>query len=264
MGLLDGDEAIYKACVIPVEEIDWDSEDGDGFTKRPPTLKEAKRCLVDLVEAWLAKAGCDELTFIISPPERGLFRRGLFPTYKSGRSAKPECYAELEAWAVKRWKGVWYRGLEADDTMGVLAGPGTTIISTDKDMMTIPGRLYRPKHDKVMTITQDRADHWWMTQTLTGDTTDGFDGCVGCGAVGAETVLLGGSGMRHWWPEVVRRFEQPKTGKYRGVVQTHQDALIQAQLSRILRPGEFNPDTGDVSYRIGKHEIKFNAYVLAS
>ncbi|MHC0508779.1 hypothetical protein [Achromobacter aegrifaciens] len=261
-GLIDGDEAIYKACVIKVKEIDWDSDDGEDV-ERLPTLQEAKRKLVDLVDSWLVAAGCDESTFVISPPTRGLFRRGLFPAYKSGRSAKPDIYADLEAWAIKRWDAVWYPGLEADDTLGFLSGKGTTILSTDKDMKTVPGRLYIPKADKIMTISQDRADHWWMMQTLMGDTTDGFDGCVGCGPKGAEDVLLGGSTMKHWWPAVERRFEEPKKGKYKGVSQTRKDALVQAQLSRILRPGEYDPKTGDVSYRIGNHDISFNAHDIS-
>ncbi len=139
IGLLDGDEAIFKAAVIQVEETDWDSEEGS--VSRPPTLREAKRTLVSMVDSWLKAAECDELTFVVSPPTRGLFRRGMAPDYKSGRAEKPEHYKDLEAWAMDRWSAVWYPGLEADDTMGFLAGKGTTIISSDKDMKTVPGRL---------------------------------------------------------------------------------------------------------------------------
>ncbi|KAF1049340.1 hypothetical protein [Xylophilus sp.] len=260
VALIDGDEAIYKACVIKREEVDWDS--GECAT-RLPTLEEAQETLVSLVESWRDSAGAVDLTFVVSPPERGLFRRGLFPAYKSGRGEKPVIYAGLEAWAIERWDAVWYRGLEADDTLGVLAGKGAVICSSDKDMKTIPGRLYSPKAGRSVTITPDRADHWWMTQTLMGDSTDGFAGCIGCGPKGAEDTLLGGSRMSEWWPEVVRRFERPKAGKHRDVAQTAQDALVQAQLSRILRPGEYDPSTGDVRYRVAHHRIEFNAHDIA-
>ncbi len=124
-------------------------------------------------------------------------------------------------------------------------------------------RVYVPKSGKTFTITPDRADHWWMMQTLMGDSTDGFAGCVGCGPKGAEDVLLGGTRMRDWWPEVEARFTKPKTGKYRGITQTREDALLQAKLSRILRAGEFDPDTGDVLYSVGHHKVSFNAFQLA-
>lgn len=262
IGLFDGDEAIFKAAVIKQETINWDDEDGEATTA-PPTLKQAKRTLVNLVDAWLAAANCDDITFVISPPERGLFRRGFAADYKNGRAPKPEHYAELEAWAIKRWSAVWYPGLEADDTMGILAGKGKTIISSDKDMKTVPGRLHVPKSGKTMTITPDRADHWWMMQTLMGDSTDGFAGCVGCGPTGAENVLLGGASMRDWWPLVEDKFAAQKTGKYRLITQTRADALQQAKLSRILRPGEFDKDSGGVQYRVGHHKVSFNAYALA-
>jgi len=262
-GLLDGDEAIYKAAVIKKEDVDWDSEDGAAVS-RPPTLKEAKRTLVDMVGSWLHAAGCDKLTFVISPPTRGLFRRGLFPSYKSGRSEKPEHYAALEAWAIERFEAIWYPGLEADDTMGVLAGKGTTIISSDKDMKTIPGRLYVPKSGKVGTISPERADWQWMYQTLMGDSTDGFSGCTGCGPKGAEALLDRFTTMRDWWPEVVARYRMPKTGKAKDFPrQDETDALIQAQLARILRPNEYDPATGEVSYRCGPHDISFNAHAIA-
>lgn len=261
-GLLDGDEAIFKAAVIQKEDVDWESEDGS--VSRPPTLREAKQTLVSMVDSWLRAAECDSMTFVISPPTRGLFRRGLFPTYKSGRGEKPEHYAALEAWAIERFEAVWYPGLEADDTMGVLSGKGTTIISSDKDMKTVPGRLYVPKSGKVGTISPERADWQWMYQTLMGDSTDGFAGCTGCGPKGAETLLDRFSTMRDWWPEVVARYRQPKTGKYRDFpAQDEADALTQAQLARILRPNEYDPKGGGVFYRCGPHDISFNAHTLA-
>lgn len=262
-GLLDGDEAIFKAAVIKQEDVDWDNEDGDVIT-RPPTLREAKRSLVNIVEAWLRAADCDELTFVVSPPARGLFRRGLAPTYKSGRGEKPEHYAELEAWAIDRWGGVWFPGLEADDTMGHLSGPGRTIISSDKDMKTVPGRLYVPKSGKVGVISPDRADYQWMYQTLIGDTTDGFSGCTGCGDKGAREILDRHAHMRDWWPEVVARYRVPKVGRYASFPsQCERDALVQAQLARILRPNEYDPKTGAVAYACGPHPITFNAHELA-
>ena len=58
--------------------------------------------------------------------------------------------------------------------MQTMPGSDTIIVSDDKDMRTIPGRLYRPMSDEMMEITSAEADHHFFTQCLTGDPTDGF------------------------------------------------------------------------------------------
>ncbi|NIW82658.1 MAG: phage exonuclease, partial [Thermoplasmata archaeon] len=55
------------------------------------------------------------------------------------------------------------------------------MVSNDKDLMTIPGKLYRPMNDERLTITKVEADRFWMKQTLMGDKTDGYDGIPGVG-----------------------------------------------------------------------------------
>ena len=49
-------------------------------------------------------------------------------------------------------------------------------MSDDKDMKTIPGRLYRPMSDELLEITAEDADRYFLTQVLTGDTADGYKG----------------------------------------------------------------------------------------
>ena len=262
--LLDGDEAIFKASVITEDDVDWDN---DAAIRRPGTFEECRKALDNIVRGWcdavLADFDFDEYTFVLSPTDRLLFRRGMDLTYKSGRSSKPEHYWALEEYARATYPMAEFPGLEADDTMGHLQGPGRIIVSQDKDMKTIPGALYMT-HKRMKTfITPERADHWWMTQTLMGDSTDGFAGCLGCGPKGSEDVLADGNSMKTWWPRVEDRFTQVKNGKFKGVYQTAKDALVQAQLSRILRPGEYDPKTGAVAYRIGSNNITFNAHDLA-
>ncbi|KVT46702.1 hypothetical protein [Burkholderia multivorans] len=262
VALIDGDEAIYKATVIKVEETDWEAET---VIDRPPTFKEAKARFEEIVGTWLEAVDADEYIVCLSPRGRGLFRRGIYAQYKGARGEKPEQYKPLEDWVFENERIQWYPGLEADDVMGVLSGPNTVICSNDKDMKTVPGRLYITGKQKLVTITETRADWQWMYQTLMGDSTDGFNGCLGCGPKTAEKVLDDcGAGLFGMAAAVHEQYLAPKKGKYKFVKQTTQDFRRMTALARILRPSDYNPNTGDVKYALpGFKDISFNAESIA-
>ncbi|QPC30495.1 hypothetical protein IS481_12015 [Caldimonas thermodepolymerans] len=261
LALIDGDELILKAAVIGTEEIDWDR---GAVEKRGPTFKEARSTLESMLESWVEAAGADDYLVVLSPDDRKLFRRGLFPGYKAGRGEKPEHFWKLVRYVRDAHPVRSFPGLEADDTMGLLSGPGKVIVSSDKDMKTVPGPLYNPMKGTRGVISAQRADFQWMLQTLTGDPTDGFEGCIGCGTAGALAVLDKATDLAGWWPLVVERFCKPKTKRYAAFPQGESDAVLQAQLAHILRPGEFDPESGRVTYRLGRKSITFNAYDLAN
>jgi 5'-3' exonuclease len=201
---------------------------------------------------------------VLSPRDRKLFRRGLYPAYKGERGEKPAHFWQLDDYLREQHPCVAYPGLEADDTMGLLSGPGQIIVSSDKDMKTVPGPLYNPGKKTKGVISQSRADWQWMYQTLMGDSTDGFGGCLGCGPTNAEAVLDEATSLGGWWPLVVERFKKPKTKRYADQPQSMADAFLMAKLARILRPGEYDPATGEVRYAIHKLPITFNAHDLAA
>jgi 5'-3' exonuclease len=259
--LIDGDELIFKACAATSSEIDWDTGTSES---RPVTFKEARESAERRLEAWVEAAGADDYLVVLSPRDRKLFRRGLFAAYKGERGEKPQHFWKLDAYIRDNHDALDYPGLEADDTMGLLSGPGQVIVSSDKDMKTVPGLLYNPGKKQKGVISQARADWQWMYQTLTGDPTDGFGGCTGCGATGAEALLADAAALDAWWPLVVERFCKPKTKRYADQPQAERDAVLMAQLARILRPGEYDPKTGAVSYRIARRRITFNAHHLAT
>ncbi|HDR9130820.1 TPA: hypothetical protein QDA91_001917 [Burkholderia vietnamiensis] len=260
VALIDGDEAIYKACVIKVEETDWEAET---VTDRFPTFEEARDKYMEIIQEWVEAVDADSYRVCLSPKERGLFRRGLYRDYKSGRSEKPEAYAPLEDW-VRARGAIWYPGLEADDVMGYLSGAGKVICSNDKDMKTVPGQLYITGKKKLVTITETRADWQWMYQTLMGDSTDGFGGCIGCGPKGAEAVLEGCRNLAEMAHNASLQYLAPKKGKYKDVTQTILDFRRMAALARILRPTDYDNETGDVRYALpGVKDIAFNAQAIA-
>jgi hypothetical protein len=185
------------------------------------------------------------------------FRFDVDPTYKNNRanSRKPLCYVQLRSDIEQAYKCKNFVGLEADDVMGIIATapmPKTQriIVSQDKDMQTIPAQVWR-KGD-LMTVTEAEADRYHLYQTLIGDTTDGYPGCPGVGAVGAEEFLkepfvwepyehVFKSGPRKGLTET-RWKQEPTADLWAGVVSfyvkaglTEEDALRQARLARILR-----------------------------
>jgi DNA polymerase-1 len=118
--------------------------------------------------------------------------------------------------------------LEADDVLGILAtkpeNKGKAIIvSDDKDMKSIPAKLYRPMSDERFDITEAEADKAFLMQCLCGDPTDGYSGLKGFGPKSSEKLL----GSRPDWSLVENAFI--KAGH------TKEEALTQARLARILR-----------------------------
>ena len=123
--------------------------------------------------------------------------------------------------------------LEADDVMGILATNGTldnfVLISPDKDMAQIPCRIYDLKTE--YTQTPGAAKRLLYKQTLTGDTTDGYKGCVGIGPKRADQILDKVK-AENYWPSVVAAFEEAGM--------TEADALRNFYLARILQASDYD------------------------
>tara|TARA_R100001594_G_scaffold146624_1_gene198284 strand:- start:404 stop:871 length:468 start_codon:yes stop_codon:yes gene_type:complete len=124
---------------------------------------------------------------------------------------------------------IW-SGLEGDDVLGIYGSEPNKnderiIVSMDKDMKTVPCKLYNTKRpeDGIKTITEEEADYWHLFQTLTGDVTDGYSGCPSVGEKTAKKIL----GDNPTWETVVDAYIK------RGL--TEDEALIQARVARILR-----------------------------
>ena len=220
--LIDADLFLFRASVIAEEETDW----GDDIWSLATDLKVAKQIFTDQIEGFHERLGTTEALMCISSSEN--FRRDVSPKYKSNRkkSRKPVGYKAMVAWVEANWRSVTQKGLEADDVMGILGSDpniDAVIVSDDKDMKTIPCRLYRPTDDDLIEISEQAADLNFYTQALQGDPTDGYSGCPKVGAVTAAKIL----GNRPDWSLVENQFI--KSGL------TREDAITQARLARILR-----------------------------
>jgi 5'-3' exonuclease len=116
------------------------------------------------------------------------FRYGPYPQYKSNRTQeKPRGTDEAKAYLRAHYRILEYEGLEADDCMGISATEPQDetvriIISTDKDMLQIPGWQFNPDKDRFPhKPTVEQADAFLDFQVCCGDPGDGYPGVPGVG-----------------------------------------------------------------------------------
>jgi DNA polymerase-1 len=230
IGLVDGDELIYKACVTPITFLnEADEVDVTGVE----TFSDAVTNLKNLLSQWQEKAEATDVVICLSCRDRKLYRKHFYPTYKANRgSEKPKFYWELVDYAIENFQWVEEPGLEADDVMGVLTGiyEDNIIISSDKDMDTIPGKRYSPYHDAFYETTEYMADYNWLKQSLTGDSSDGYSGAKGIGKMKAAEVLAVTKMAKNFdfaYEHVLKMFE------FRG--QPKEEAIANIICARILR-----------------------------
>ena len=225
MLLLDTDILMYRAASSAEEEWDW----GDDIWSLWTDLKDAKSAFEHQLTKIRETLGVNEFICCLSDHSNN-FRKQVDPSYKSNRKGtrKPVGYVALCDWVEETFPTQRKPTLEADDVMGILATKPENvgkciIVSDDKDMKTIPSKLYRPTSDEKLTVSQQEADRNFLMQTLTGDATDSYFGIKGIGPKKAEAIL----GPRPHWGAVEQAYI--KAGM------TREDAITQARLARILR-----------------------------
>jgi DNA polymerase-1 len=234
--LIDGDELLFKAAAAGEQNTEWEP---NVWTKH-----------LDVAAAWdvvrskvkhlMHKFGTSRVVFAMTGPNN--WRKDVLPSYKANRQAsqKPVGYEALRELALGHHAAIMIPRLEADDIIGCKAtNPrlgDTIMVSSDKDFQSIPGTLYNPSRDTLVETSREDADLYHLMQTLTGDPSDGYKGCPGIGPKKAEAILDCDPADR--WTAIVRAYEKAKL--------TEEDALVQAQVARILRHGEYHPPTSTV------------------
>jgi 5'-3' exonuclease len=206
------------------------------------------------------------------------WRKSVMPSYKHNRVAKrkPVIYKAMREYVAETRETYQRPGLEGDDILGILSThkfliPGEKIIvSIDKDMNTIPGKLLNDKHaraamtqdggtyaDHIKEVSESQADFYHMMQTLTGDVTDGYPGCPGIGAVRAEELLINGlvltpserviqRGARKgeteikWTPTTAGTPWEVVVSAYASAGLSEEVALLNARVARIARAADYD------------------------
>ena len=222
--LIDADFIVYKCCAAAEDEIDW----GDDVITVVSKFSEAYAA----VEREIVKIRSE---FMLAEPvlffsDSKNFRKKIYPDYKGHRNRKKPCgYKRVITELAKEYRLIRRPELEADDAMGIYATkhPGNIIVSPDKDMRQIPGKLYNM--DEVIDITPEDGMQWHYIQTLAGDQTDGYSGVPGVG-IKRAVALFEEHGYK--WSTVVKAFED------KGL--TEEDALMNARLAKILTTNEYD------------------------
>jgi DNA polymerase-1 len=233
---IDGDILIYGICSSCEYCARFDEDLDVVFCN----INEAMGMAKVILDRYKAMAKGDLSIYFTG---KGNFRKDIFPQYKAHRKKvrKPAGYSVLKELLTNQHHVVVWDRLEADDLVGihhtscVNRGISSLMISTDKDFKTLPGWLYNPDTDAFTFQTKQDADRNWLFQTLVGDKADGYPGLEGVGPVGAERLLSKNGAT---WKTVEDAFVNS------GFAAEY--AVIQAQMARILRDGDYDYTTMEV------------------
>jgi len=223
--LIDCDYIVYKCCAAAETELDF----GDDVIVVTSKFSDAYKCVQrDIDKIKREFPFYEEIILFFTSPNN--FRKKILPEYKGHRNRKKPCgFKRVINQLKKDYKVIVKDTLEADDTMGIYATkyPGNIIVSPDKDMKQIPGKLYN--FDETVDITPEEGARWHLIQTMSGDNTDGYSGVPGIGIKRAEKIF---SEKGYTWQAVVETFEE------KGM--TEADALTNARLARILTINDYD------------------------
>lgn len=217
--LLDIECALYKLCY------------GCG------SLVEATDRTHRYVDGIVADVRADRLIVCLSDPSRTYWRHDILWSYKSGRPDRPEFIVDVLDAIRETYPTRCLPGLEADDVAGILATcpqvrGDRVVVSDDKDMLTVPGQLYRPAKRQRLIIDAREAAARHLMQTLTGDSADSYGGCPGVGPKRAAAIVRLIDPPERQWQAVV--------AAYVAAGLTEADAVLQARLARILWADDYD------------------------
>lgn len=244
--IIDADVICYQAAAAAQRDYGFEV-----WSDLKTAIADAK----EQIEHQTQLAECTDTILVFSPKSRRNWRKLIMPEYKMNRKAKPKpiCYNDLRVEMEKMCKHIEIDWLEGDDVLPMVQQkiPNSVIVSIDKDMMTIKGMLLNPmKMAWPELISEGRADYFWFSQILMGDTTDGYKGLQRCGPKGADKLLsphykcdVDSNGQRvdtfDWqaaWKDIQAAYNE----------KGQKDILIQARVSRILRPGDYDKATNTI------------------
>lgn len=266
VALIDGDIAAYRAAAVTQTAIKWEDNDEPSIWANPT---EAIKAAHTTIRLWGEAAGANKLIVFLTGPLN--YRKVVLPSYKANRSNVPRPVALKQVHAAIResFNVVYLDGLEADDLMGMtLTSPKSkgqaVIVSMDKDMRTLPGWHLNPaKEREPVPVTLADANRYWFTQALTGDTSDGYVGCPKIGPKKASTILEGWDGLdleegfnrlhMTFAAQALKTLPEDQARVDGFSLAASVDALTQLRVARILRDGDFNKRTNEVTLWTPEH-----------
>lgn len=246
--LLDADLLAFVASAVTQRSYKWNGEDGE--TTIASDLDAAIEAAETEIQFLIDRLEPDELIVCLSD-DFSSFRKDLIDkTYKGKRTAdRPLQLYPLKDWMRETYDVAEIPTLEADDVMGIIAtdpdrDDERIIVSADKDMRTIPAKVYHPQLQQtqgggwraeplILDISKQDAWRFHYWQAIVGDQTDNYPGAfrIGAKSIYAEAVLEA-TDEEEAWEWVVAAHN--KAGG------DEDDAVRQARLARILRHQDFD------------------------
>ena len=226
--LIDADFIVYKACAAAEQEADF----GEDVIVVTSNFSEAHRLVTQEITKIKQEFLWDEPELILFFSDSKNFRKKIFPDYKGHRNRKKPCgYVRIIRELAESYSVIKMPELEADDALGIYAtaNPGNIIVSPDKDLRQIPGRVYN--FDETCLVSPEEGAKWHLIQTLAGDQTDGYSGVPGIGIKRAVALF---DKYGYSWNTVVTAFKSKEL--------TEDDALMNARLARILTHTDYDHD----------------------
>ena len=225
--LIDADYIVYKSCAAAETEVDFGNDVILVTSNFSDAYNATQRELTKIKNKF---GSFSDMILFFSDSTN--FRKKILPEYKGHRNRKKPCgYKRVIEDLKKEYRVIIKPTLEADDSMGVYATKytGNMIVSPDKDMKQIPGKLYN--FDEVFTVSKEEGAKWHLIQSCAGDQTDGYSGVPGIGVKRAESLF---NEHGYSWKTVIKAFTD------KGL--TEEDALVNARLARILTVDDYDFD----------------------
>jgi hypothetical protein len=233
--LIDADIVAFRAAA----KVQDDFGDGKVSDSRV-AIREAEF----LLQKWTQFIKPNTSILCFSCSSKVYFRHDIYPEYKAQRREleRPKALSDVIEYLKEKYHYLEVKGLEADDLMGIYGTgtqfPNPVIVSIDKDMQTVPAKVFNPdKMRRAVRIHPGIATTLMFKQAMTGDSTDNYKGIPGTGPAKAEKILQEAPAANQW-PSVEQAFIDAKL--------TREYAITMVRLARILRAEDFNFETGEV------------------
>ena len=237
--VIDGDIFLWECCLAAEESFDW----GDDLWTLHADAHEV-RLRLDIAFANL-KEKMNAHSMAIALSSSSNWRKDVLSTYKAHRkkTRKPVVFHAMKEYVRETYKVFEINSLEADDVCGLLMSNrlwqtkfDKVIVTTDKDLLQIPGLHYNPNRPEegISEVSEEDGNYNFLFQALTGDAVDGYSGCPGVGPKTAARLLNTGA----TWDTVLKAYEDAGLDE--------EDALQQARVARILREQDYNHNKQEV------------------
>jgi DNA polymerase-1 len=229
--LVDADFTLYMSAAACETDYDY----GDDVIVVQSRFGDLQQILTSEFRKMSERFPGQDLILFFSDSQN--FRKQIYPEYKGARNRKKPCgYRRAIDWLSENYQIEREPQLEADDLLGIWQSRDNSehiIVSPDKDMRQIPGRIFDGK--ELFEVTPEEGIRWHLIQSLSGDQTDGYGGCPGIGVKKAEALF---DKFGQTWSTVVAAYE--KAGL------TEADALMNARLAKILQHEDYDFTTQSV------------------